>query len=65
MLFKNGTCIAQSGSQTATDSSISPVTIVDQANGTDYYECYANVTTGGTATVAAVNFVTTFYGAVL
>jgi hypothetical protein len=63
MIFKNGGCIAQSGAQTSSDTSISPITIVDYANGTDYYECYANASSTGTSTIGAVNFVTTFYGA--
>jgi hypothetical protein len=65
MIFKNGGCIAQSGAQTSTDTSIAPITIVDYANGTDYYECYANASSAGTSTIGAVNFVTTFYGAAL
>jgi hypothetical protein len=65
LIFKNGGCIAQSGAQTTTDSSISPVSVVDLASGTDYYECFCNANSTGTATVAAVNFVTMFWGAAL
>jgi hypothetical protein len=65
LIMKNGTAIAQSGAQTSSDTSISPITIVDYANGTDYYECYANANSTSTSTVGAINFVTTFYGAVL
>jgi len=43
----------------------SQVTVIDYANGTDYYECYCNAQSAATSTVAAVNFVTLFFGAAL
>jgi hypothetical protein len=65
LVYKNGAAIAQSGAQTSTNASNSQVTVVDQANGTDYYECYAQTPASGSATVGASNFVTQFYGAAL
>lgn len=65
MIYKNGTNIAQNGIPTSTNAS-PEMTVVDQANGTDYYEVYANCAASGTgATVQAINFATLFYGAVL
>jgi hypothetical protein len=65
MIFKNGACIVQNGAQSTSNSAYTQVDTVDQANGTDYYECYCFSPSATTTTVAAVNFVTTFYGALL
>jgi hypothetical protein len=65
MLFKNGACIVQNGAQSTSNSAYTQVDTIDQANGTDYYECYCFSPSATTTTVAAVNFVTTFYGALL
>jgi hypothetical protein len=66
LIYKNGTVIAQNGSTTVAGTTNAQVGVVDQASGTDYYECYANVNTSGSgnATILAVNFVTMFWGAV-
>jgi hypothetical protein len=65
MIFKNGVCIAQNGAQSTSNAAYTQVDTLDQANGTDYYECYAYAPSSTTTTVAAINFVTTFYGALL
>jgi hypothetical protein len=65
MIFKNGACIAQNGAQSTGNAAYTQVDVIDQASGTDYYECYCNSPSATTTTVAAINFVTTFYGALL
>jgi hypothetical protein len=64
-LFKNGACIVQNGAQTPTDASNAQVMVIDQCNGTDYYECFVNAQSAGTSTIAASNFITQFFGAQL
>jgi hypothetical protein len=65
LLFKNGVCIVQNGAQSTAGVSYAQVDTVDVANGSDYYECYCFAPSASTSTVGAVNFVTTFYGALL
>jgi hypothetical protein len=65
LIYKNGAAIAQNGVETDVSSASTQVMVVDLANGTDYYECYCNASSGATSTIGAVNFVTSFYGAAL
>jgi hypothetical protein len=66
MVYKNGSVLVQNGAQTAGNRANAQVSVVDQASGTDYYECWCNIDAGGTtSTIEAVNFITTFWGAVL
>jgi len=65
-IFKNGVCIAQSNNTTSGyESNAASVTVVDQANGTDYYECFANIHSSSTSTIGAINFITQFSGGLL
>jgi hypothetical protein len=65
MIFKNGICIGQNGAQSIANAAYTDVTVVDQANGTDFYECYCTASSSATSTVTAINFATMFYGALL
>ena len=47
MIFKNGICIGQNGAQSVSNNAYTDVTVVDFANGTDYYECYGVAASSG------------------
>jgi hypothetical protein len=64
-IFKNGVIFRWGLAVTAAITGSQDVTCIDDANGTDYYEVYANVSTGSTATASGSIPHTYFMGWVL
>lgn len=61
-IYKNGAFLKRSQNTVANTFGNAVVSIVDLANGTDYYEVYVNGTSGGTFDVAGATWNTYFQG---
>lgn len=52
-LYKNGTIFKREFCSASADYGSASISVVDNANGSDYYEVYVNVMSGATATISS------------